>query len=106
MTMKWESDLLIKTMIKDRIGLHKLLLPLFIVNITLSKDLRKDKKLSKGVNCFMILKFWFVNAVYITVRLQTVVIESQLVENTQSFKQIIFEESVIFNNYSLSLNWL
>ena len=38
-----------KSMITDRIGRHEVLLQL-IKNITLSEDLRKDKKLVKGVN--------------------------------------------------------
>ena len=46
MTPKRMSDLLMKKMITDRIGRPEVLLPI-IKNITLSEDLRKDKKMVK-----------------------------------------------------------
>ena len=45
-----KKDLLLKSMITNRIGRHKVLLAQLIINITLSEDLRKDKKMLKGVN--------------------------------------------------------
>lgn len=43
-TARSESDLLIKSMIADRIGQHKVLMSINHINITVSKGLRKDKK--------------------------------------------------------------
>ena len=49
MTMKWESDLLIKSMTTDRTGDTKSYYQFMIINITLSEDLRKDEKLVKNL---------------------------------------------------------
>ena len=56
------SDERTKSMIPDLIGRHDVLIDI-IINITLSEDLRKDKQLLKGVNCFKIL---FKNLVFET----------------------------------------